>query len=194
MSENDSSCALPELPQPPTYRHVADAPGYCVGSDGSVWSCWQRSGREPSRISTEWKMMRPGLALTPTGGPSHTLVSLYIGGKKVTRSVHCVVAEAFLGQCPEGLECCHENGNALDNRVKNLRWDTTAANAADRKRHGNETCGERSGKAKLTEAQVRAMRSEYAAGVPIKIIAEKYGMDRNHTGDVIKGRSWKHVT
>lgn len=70
----------------------------------------------------------------PTG---HLDVGLMRSGHRVTAKVHRLVLTAFVGPDPEGMECCHNNGNPADNRVENLRWDTTAANRRDCVNHGN---------------------------------------------------------
>lgn len=64
---------------------------------------------------------------------------LYVSlGRKVRwRSVHSIVAEAFLGPRPNGMETCHNNGNPTDNRLENLRYDTLSANRRDTVTHGN---------------------------------------------------------
>ena len=46
------------------------------------------------------------------------------------------VLEAFVGPCPPGLEACHGNDVADDNRLENLRWDTRTENQLDRVRNG----------------------------------------------------------
>ena len=51
--------------------------------------------------------------------------------------VHRLVLEAFVGPCPDGMECCHNDGDATNNHLSNLRWDTPSNNAYDRVRHGN---------------------------------------------------------
>ena len=45
--------------------------------------------------------------------------------------VHRLVLTAFRGPCPEGLVGCHNNDVRTDNRLENLRWDTSSANVAD---------------------------------------------------------------
>lgn len=187
MSEHDSSCAAVPLPSPAEYRLIEGCPGYCVGSDGTVWTRWQRAGQEPARLSAVWRLMRA--SINKHGETRHLIVTMTPNGEKKSYAVHRLVLEAFVGMPPSGMQCCHENGDGCGN----LRWDTPAANAKDRSRHGTDTNGERSGMAKLTEQQVRAMRQEYAAGEPIQRLAVKYGLCRNHTGDVVKGKSWKHV-
>ena len=51
-------------------------------------------------------------------------------------NVHTLVALAFLGPRPEGMEVCHNNGDRFDNRIENLRYDTHAENQLDVRRHG----------------------------------------------------------
>jgi hypothetical protein len=63
-------------------------------------------------------------------------VILSNGPRRQSRSVHLLVLEAFIGPCPPGLEACHWDGDATNNHLDNLRWDTRAANTADMMRHG----------------------------------------------------------
>ena len=55
-------------------------------------------------------------------------VTLYNGGRKSKVMVHILVAEAFLGPRPEGMEIDHLNTNRHDNRVCNLRYVTPETN------------------------------------------------------------------
>ncbi len=57
-------------------------------------------------------------------------------GKKKPRKVHQLVARAYYGERPAGLQTRHLNGNALDNRPENLCYGTAAENVADAQRHG----------------------------------------------------------
>lgn len=63
-------------------------------------------------------------------------VALCMDGRQCTQMVHRLVLTAFVGPCPPGLEGCHSNGIATDNRLVNLRWDTHEANIQDLVRHG----------------------------------------------------------
>lgn len=45
--------------------------------------------------------------------------------------VHRLVLAAFRGPCPDGLVACHNNDVRTDNRLENLRWDTSSANVDD---------------------------------------------------------------
>jgi len=50
--------------------------------------------------------------------------------KKTNAYVHRLVLEAFVGPCPDGMECCHNDGDRTNNRLENLRWDTHKNNMA----------------------------------------------------------------
>ena len=57
--------------------------------------------------------------------------------------VHRLVMAAFVGPCPAGMEVCHNNGDATDNRLSNLRYDTRAANIRDCIDQGNNVNAEK---------------------------------------------------
>lgn len=42
--------------------------------------------------------------------------------------VHRLVLEAFVGECPEGMECDHIDRNRSNNRLENLHWTTQEYN------------------------------------------------------------------
>jgi hypothetical protein len=67
----------------------------------------------------------------------HLAVSLSRDGKCIKRCVHKLVAMAFLGLCPPGLEVCHGSLGQKCNWASNLRYDTHEANMQDRRRDGN---------------------------------------------------------
>ena len=64
-------------------------------------------------------------------------VTLRRNGKQTSQKVHRMVAAAFLGERPEGMQICHNNGIKTDNRLENLRYDTPQNNCKDQVLHGN---------------------------------------------------------
>lgn len=65
-------------------------------------------------------------------------VALCREGKARHLKVHRLVMLAFKGVPPENHEVCHNDGDKLNNRLENLRYDTHSNNAKDRVKHG--TC------------------------------------------------------
>jgi len=69
-----------------------------------------------------------------TGG--YPIYRFYRPGCARTRTLHTIVAEAFLGSRPEGQVVRHLNGDCTDNRVENLAYGTPSENVFDAVRHG----------------------------------------------------------
>lgn len=173
------------------YRDIPGCPGYRVGSDGSVWSAWKRislGGRSGTAvvIASEWKQ------LTPRREKVTGYLQVRLVGK--TRRVHSLVLIAFVGPRPDGMECCHGDGNPANNHLSNLRWDTPKSNHSDRGRHGTGNHGVRNHFAKLTPDAVRHIRSVKAnRRNPLRILAQHYGVSLGTIGDIRRRRSWAHI-
>lgn len=120
----------------------------------------------------------------------YLVVDLSAPGGCKTHTVHKLVALAFIGPRPEGMELRHLNGNPQDCRLCNLQYGTRLENAADRIAHGRQFRGEGSPMAKLTEAQVLAIRS---ANQPQAIIAKAYGVSQKLISLVRRRVIWRHV-
>jgi hypothetical protein len=96
---------------------------YEVSSSGRV--------RSLPRRNTAGRILRPGV--TRYG---HQHVSLWVNGVGTSRFVHQLVAAAFLGPRPEGLQVRHWDGDGSNNSVGNLRYGTQSENEQDKVRHG----------------------------------------------------------
>lgn len=105
-----------------------DVPGY----EG----VYQVSNR--GRVKSQRRFGSSGGILTPRvkSDSGHLRVSLCQSGKVKDFLIHRLVLFAFVGFPEQGLECCHNNGDPADNRLENLRWDTSKANSEDIARHG----------------------------------------------------------
>lgn len=97
-----------------------------------------------SNVKKVVKQFYKGKLLSPCKADKYGHLSVHIGynNKKITIGVHRLVLFAFVGKCPDGMEACHNNGIASDNRIENLRWDTHQNNNKDRKMHGKYAKGE----------------------------------------------------
>ena len=113
------------------------------------------------------------------------------GGK--TFGVHTLVLLAFRGPCPEGMECCHTDGNRLNNRLTNLRWDTRVNNHKDRKLHGTVKKGESHWNSRLTEDAVREIRARRMNGEVFTKIAQSFGISQTTTIHICQRKIWDHV-
>ena len=114
---------------------------------------------------------------------------LWANNKQAQVRPHKLVLEAFVGKRPEGMECCHNDGNPQNNHLSNLRWDTAKNNHADKVRHGTTNRGENCGTAKLTGIQVDAIRQDTRLQ---RLIAIDYGVRANTISRIKSGVRWKH--
>lgn len=111
----------------------------------------------------------------------------HLGAQSMNNYIHHLVARAFLGETPKGLEICHGDKGQSDNSLSNLRFDTRLNNMADRIKHDTHTRGTRSWNAKLNESQVREIRRSKLTPYAL---AKKYGLSRTTVVDIILRRKW----
>jgi hypothetical protein len=120
----------------------------------------------------------------------YTVVNLSVGRKRLQMPVHRAVLLAWRGIPDGGMQACHNNGIADDNRLDNLRWDTALNNIADREAHGTKLIGERNPRAKLTEEMVRLIRS---SARPLKALSRELGVPYSAAKKAKYGATWSHV-
>lgn len=110
-------------------------------------------------------------------------------GEKKGFYIHRLVALAFLGQCPEGMEVCHLDGVKSNNRVANLRYATRKENHADKRRHMTSPDGERHPQAKLTWSKVRAIRAA-AKLMSQRKLCQIYQVSPMTISRIVNNKSW----
>lgn len=113
-------------------------------------------------------------------------------------TIHRLVAKTFIGECPEGYEVNHIDGNPQNNAIENLEYVTHKENIRDsfsREQSIGESRhrGEKNNKAKLTEKQVKEIRALKKSGIDVKQIAEQYGIGKTAIYDICAYRTWQHV-
>lgn len=101
--------------------------GYEVSNKGSVSSFWKNRTRVLSKTR---KILKQHLS---NGYPKVVLCS---NGVHFNRMVHRLVAVAFLGKPPAGLEVNHKNGDRKDSRLENLEYVTRSENTKHAYRMG----------------------------------------------------------
>ena len=161
-------------------KEVPRFPGYFASRDGRVRSTRQR---------------KDGRWLKPIPHASGYLILRLMQSRVARwRKLHQVICETFHGPKPVGkTQVRHVDGNQLNNRASNLRWGTSLEDAADRRRHGTLTQGERCHSARLTEAEVLMIREQLDAGDRVCDVCRETGMSRGAISKIRDRRSWRHL-
>lgn len=136
-----------------------------------------------------------GRILRPCRRNGYVGYSLTVNGRsRYPRYAHRLVADAFLGPIPKGMQVNHKNGIRDDCRLENLEIVTNAENRA----HSYRVLGVKPnkpsvfGNAKLDWPIVDAIRAEYAAGgTSHSKLASKYAVCRRTVLRLLNNRGWR---
>jgi hypothetical protein len=165
------------------YKDVPGFGGYKAGTDGSLWSCKQRTGQYQN-----WHKLSVSANVR---GYRLTTVTRGDGTRKVVK-VGRLVLEAFLGKSP--LLVRHLNDVRDDDRLSNLAYGTCKDNSRDALLNNKILRGEANGYATATESLVRQVRKLKASGCTYREIQELLGVKKSQACHICTGRTWRHVT
>lgn len=94
------------------WKEIKGFPNYMISNFGNVWN--KKRNRTVS---------------TSKNNHGYMQVCLYNNGKKTVKTVHRIVAEAFLPNIYERDEVNHKDENKTNNNVNNLEWCNRKYNA-----------------------------------------------------------------
>ncbi len=128
-------------------------------------------------------------ALTPSGYGARTRTT--DGARVQHRWVMMQVGQDVEGRPFEvGLDVMHVCDNRLCYRYDHLRVGTRAENLADMVTKRRSAVGSRQGQAKLSEADIPAIRADAR---PQHEIAAEYGVSQMTVSKIKRGVTWRHV-
>lgn len=109
--------------------------------------------------------------------------------------VHRWVYQRAHGDIAAGLDICHHCDNRACAELSHLFAGTRQENMDDMVGKGRSPCsqGELSGKAVLTEADVREMASMRSEGATHARIASKFQIHSSHVSRILSGKRWAHM-
>ena len=148
--------------------------------------------------------------ISPKGGPTYlckgkiistkfvenekrVVINLWKENKQKQFRLHKLIMLTFVGPRPEGMDICHYDGNAQNNRLDNLRYDTRSANIQDAIRHGTSTRGDNNGRSVLNSKMVMAMRLMRKQGHTVKSISNHFDVKYQTAVSAINGENWVGV-
>lgn len=146
-------------------------------------------------VSDRGRVRRGGRILAQRVGAKtgYPMVTLSLGGRSIGRTVHSMVAEAFIGPRPPEHEVSHQDGVRANPRLGNLRYETKAQNHARRRAHGTNGAGEKNPAAKLTNAKVVDIKRRLALGERQADLAREFGVTRQVVWFIDHSYTWKEA-
>lgn len=150
--------------------------------------------RSLDRLRANGKLLMRGRVLKPHPNSKSGYLNVVLSrGTKLTRLVHSLVLRAFVGPCPEGMECCHDDGNSGNCKLSNLRWDTHKNNNADKSRHGTMLTGARNHQSKFSETDIERVFDLRRSGCTQQQIADWLEMSQPTVSEILRGERWAHL-
>lgn len=161
-------------------------PNYKVSREGRIWSFGQRSphGKELA------------IKANTRGYP---IVMPWLNGRGHAKTVHRLVAQAFIPNPENKPEVNHKDGNKFNNHVENLEWVTRKENFKHAWDNGlfskRRIKGEKNGNAKMTDFKVRRMRlmKEVTPEISYAKLGEIFNVNHGTAYNIITRRKWKHI-
>ena len=197
------TCEVNNIMSIEEWRSIPNFIDYEVSSFGRVRSIDRIVIQNHPRFKTgiqyrnfKSKFLRPSI-VSDKGKNPHYYLTLRKDKKSYKFLIHRLVLMAFIGNCPEGFEGCHNDGNGLNNKLDNLRWDSPSKNQLDRYKHGTGWTphykGENHPSSKLTEKDILYIRSIKKYRKRALDLSREFNISKSSIHQIIAGRSWKHV-
>ena len=147
--------------------------GYLIKEDGSILN-------KDGTVKT--------LKVTPKG---YLHSSFYYNGKLTTHLIHRLVAEAYYGPCPKGLEVDHKDNDRQNNHKDNLRYVTKAVNNQKSYTSGNrDVSGENNANSKYSEEEIHNLIRLRNQGFSYGKLVAMTGINKGTVAKVAKGHHY----
>ncbi len=128
--------------------------------------------------------------ITPKG---YKEIVLYRDGIPHSQRIQRAVAEAFIGPCPEGMECAHIDGNPSNCHFTNLKWATHKENINDKVAHGTNLFGEKCIQSQIDNGDVVRIFEMRSQGISCHEIGKEFGLHPCYVRLILTGKRWAHL-
>jgi hypothetical protein len=161
---------------------------YKINTNGHVYSYPKRwiSGKGVVK-QHNGKRLKAGISYN-----GYRIITLRKNGIKKTFRINRLVAKHFIKNPQNKPHVNHKNGNKLEDRVKNLEWNTVSENVLHAYANGlrSNPKGEKSHFSKITELQATKIKnSKYSR----EVLAKKYGISIRTVRGIQTGKRWTHL-
>ncbi len=141
-------------------------------------------------VSSRWgKRESPIYLRQLDNGHGYFEVRLFENGKAWRKTVHRLVAEAFIPNLKNKELVNHIDGNKWYNNLENLEWATRKENAQHAIKMGlSGAKGETNHNAKLSDMDVRNLRHLNNIGVSQVKLADFFGINKMHVNRIVNNK------
>lgn len=164
------------------WKDIEGFKGYTISNYGRIFS-FKRKKRILMKLQNTQK--------------GYKKVVLRKNGKKINILIAPTVLETFRSKRPSNFQCCHNDGNRINNHIDNLRWDTASNNTKDQVKHmvhvSLKRNGENSHLHKLTTKEVSVIKGLLELGFECKRIADFMILPRTTISNIKHGVAWQHL-
>lgn len=162
---------------------IQEVEGYMINSDGKIFSLKRDPrGREIKQHAGNSGYLKVSFSIKTNSGC-----------RTKNYMTHRLVAKYFLGECPEGYQVNHKDGDKLNNKASNLEYVTQYENMTHARDFGllNPPKGERNHNSKLTESDVDLVRNLWVFN-KAQILSVFMGVDESTIRRILRGDNWKN--
>lgn len=163
-----------------------DIPGYegkyQVSSMGRVKSLSRTISGRNQFENFSWRCSEK--LLSPGRHDKYGHLSVVLNNPRKSYMVHQLVMMAFVGDAPKGMCVLHSNGDAADNRLSNLRYDTQSENVLDVYRQGKAW-------KTLTVEDVESIRFGLYCGISCKELGLMFGVGHQAISKIKNGERYQ---
>lgn len=157
---------------------------YFATDEGRIYSL-KKLGPIPDQVCNIANEIKGQISTT-----GYRCVLLTKDSKQRMLKAHRLIASAFHGTDGKGLDCCHLDGNRLNNCPDNLLFATRKINASHREQHGTAIRGTSVSASKLNEPQVLAIRKDNRRHFEI---AKDFGVSGSLISLIKSRKLWAHL-
>lgn len=164
---------------------------------------WVRIGKTAIKTLYGYKIYKTGKVEKKSGAGflkfhksrgGYLIVRLYWNNQRITKSLHWLLAKAFLPNLKGYREVDHRDGNKLNNRLSNLRWCSRSTNIKNAYATGKRSSvGENNGRCLTTKREVLQICRLLHNGLKPKEISNK-GFDYRLVRRISSHRNWTHIS
>lgn len=163
-------------------KQIEDFDGYFITTDGKVFST--RKSKIPKQLSTK-----------PDKITGYIFVMFNINGKTYRKTVHRLVAKAFIPNPDNKPQVNHIDGNKSNNDISNLEWNTREENMQHAYKTGLNAGVESANmySAKLTNETCRELIKLLFDGLSNEEIGEKFNLHSRYVSLIRGKKRWKEI-